>query len=923
MEKTDNKKIFNQFSKGFISTLDIDTLKVPPDALSDCLNVEINNPLLAISASKGYKTDLVIPTYSGSENVAMRKWSVTNPSSKELTTLIRKSNNLLKYSEFFFTPDWSFTAGGATMTPTYADAPKRKSTRFTSCSNSTRLVQSVIGIDGGIYTYSIYVKNASHTQFSMSIGFSAGSFFNTVGSGWERFEISTNSLVGTTADISIQFTGATGTEEFEIWGAQLEYGVATASGYGYTVGYVEPYYFYLRPYFDGNPSVNDWVDDWLELNEVNSGIITSVPDIVNYEWNPSNYALNYFTWWCLGKIGAQADGEIIYQSGSNYLTTSVGNSGGMIANDQFILSRFANHQNIELSNSTIRNENITFVENNGIQTIGLGVNCTPLKISYINVALFDEYSPAQAIEFNGFNLTPENRYNSSNYESGSVAIVSVDNGSGSIPAGTYSYYYVLVVSGQRFCIEKGTFTTVGGTSNVTLTVDFTVAFFTYDCERVEIYINPTDGDTDEANAYLNYSYDLRDNSAVTNFQTGTPPCSSTTFINSILIATSSTINSIATSQNSLTQNIQRGFDTASLASYDIKQYLRGRSYIAGVNNANNAFSPTSYNYVRFSSVANLVQETNVYPFKESASYGYVLTDNGNAEKVMGLGVTPQSDLLIFKEKSTLLYEIASQSSALGKKLLNVFNGIGCSNWRGIASTDFGTFWYDQNDIYLYTGGVNVPKRISTGKVSKWWRSLIDSNGNHFSKSGNKASGFAKFVKSLNEYWIFIRTTDSGGSYTDYLILRYSVEFENFNLLRMKDVIIGADESLSNELCLLTYTGNIIKFGYTDNLLDASYFTTHKVNISDDYDYKRLISSWCEKDTTNNLTLQIFLNDESSARTGNSVSFLSTKKNNSFMSRNGSVFRKISFKALHASAGIKFNVSEIGLEWKGEDRPRVR
>lgn len=889
----------------------MDSPKIPDDALADCLNVEINNPLLAIGTALGVDTDIVVPQYSGSRSVAIRRWSVDQPSKKEITTLIRASSNLLLYSEDFeMTAGWTFTAGGATLTPNSGAAQKRYYDYLTNISNTTKLEQTVTNLSG-TYVFSCFFRKETPGSLNVRVTLDGTSTTQTITgfAGWYRVEV-TKSGVSASSVVAIDFPNATGTEDMRIWGAQLEVG-ATATGYGYTANYSTPYYFFMYPYYNGSA----WVDDWMELNEFRCGKVTSVTatTIVSTNFGESN---DYFNGWDLQEIGTNANGGYVADYVSASGTFTVNDTTGVAGNDFIIVSRMTNHQNIIINSTTVTEENINFNEYVKTQTIGLGVGCTPVIVEYLSKTFFS--TSAKPLAFSGFIIEAENLYYDSAYTdtyAGGIDVGISGAGAGStimIPAGVYTYFLVAVADGQRYCIKKSTFTVLSTYDTISMNLWIFDAVMAKRIEKLELYWIPTAGSTYEPDAVLQYESSLL---------TGTWTHSSGG--NKRYISSLSGVTTLSTLTTSLTQNIQRSFDTKSIATYDYRAFLRGRSYIGGVNISNGALTPVSYDYMRFSSIANLVQEINVYPFAVDSSYGYIIAEAGSAEDTTGIGVTPQNDLLIFKNKSTFLYEVSSQSSQLGKRLVNAFKGIGCSNWRGIVNnSDYGTFFFDDNDIYQYLGGINPPKRISLGKVSKYWRSLRNSSNVHFASKeyGDLASGFAFFNKKLNELWVFVRVTEAnGGTYADYKVLRYSVEFDNWNIMQFSSVIVGITDDLNSEVKLLTSTGDILKYGYTTTNLLTPYFTTHKIPFTTLFKYKRLAEISINYSSDQDVRLYVYLNDETNPRTGNSPTFSSSNKNFARGLRDGSVCYKASIKCAQVTPGDTFKVSEIGINYEKATR----
>jgi hypothetical protein len=88
------------FPEGFISKDDINTTDVTPKAVSDILNVEINDPQMALRTSDGLTEVFATPN---ARNVAIRRFSVERPEFKELICLIQEDAGTYK---IYIRPYW-------------------------------------------------------------------------------------------------------------------------------------------------------------------------------------------------------------------------------------------------------------------------------------------------------------------------------------------------------------------------------------------------------------------------------------------------------------------------------------------------------------------------------------------------------------------------------------------------------------------------------------------------------------------------------------------------------------------------------------------------------------------------------------------------------------------------------------------------
>jgi hypothetical protein len=380
---------FNRFNAGFISELDINGLQAPDGSCKDISNFEINAPNFALKESTGSDVVYALPSYSGSRIVAHKNWSVTNPSARNLTTLITASSNLLLYSEDFdITTAWTLTAGGATLTPNNQTSPQliRKADRLTNIGASTKLEQLFNGVTGTQYSFSVYFKKTTAHTIRLSIvdnvGSSSTASADATGN-WVRLTHTRTCTGATGFLVRIEFPDSAGVDTCDLWGAQLEV-AAVASGYGYTFHYNLPYYILQRPYWNG---VN-WIDNWFDLTEMRSGAISSSANGVFTIAGIDGSSGYYDNWYALDNVLTVPTGYI-----TSYLTGGVFNIvGKKIAVDGHfvIISRFPFFDETPyFQQGLIIEKNITLIDVDNSLKISFGKTHRPLTLKYIDSNIFN------------------------------------------------------------------------------------------------------------------------------------------------------------------------------------------------------------------------------------------------------------------------------------------------------------------------------------------------------------------------------------------------------------------------------------------------------------------------------------------------------------------------------------------------------
>lgn len=881
-------ELLSEFSRGLISEYDIDTNKVPKNALKDCINVEINRPLFMLKKASGYDTELNIPEFSGARTVLVRRWGIELLGGKELTTLVRASENLLKFSEDFeMSSVWSFTPAGASLTPNNADAPKRRADLISSPSSGTKLEQQLgsaelSAVSGKTVIFSVYAKSASTGSMTISVVDNNGSSSNTVtvlSTVFKRFSVSRQISGGVTSvTVRIEFTGDY--SSIHIWGAQLEINSGDIPyDYGMTGRYTRPYYIFLYPYYLNGV----WVNDWLELTEQRHGKVSNLVAGSGFDITGIDGTDYYYINWRVLKVSGSSQPLYVYDYTQSTGTFTTNNTTGLANGDEIGVCRFqsAFESPYIQQGIGIDERYITVIETYSEQRISFGSVLKPLIIKYKSVV--NAFLSPRTINYDTFVLCYSSHtgvfLSTNGSENCGVSIKSVTGvtGAGSFAAGTYYIALVMVIDGQRFYVNRASVTLSGTMNTIRVSVGVNEGYFNPRLVSVEIYVGTS---SEDWNLFYATSASISGS---------TWPFSSPDFVGVIDITDINSLNP------SLLQNLGRVSSIESRAKFDLQYYIRGRRVIAG--------GQTSADYVRFSHISGLNEWLDDFAYVESEGYGYIIADPGTIEGIVGFCATRDNDLLIFKESSVMLYEV--QSGGPIKRLVRIVNGIGLSTHRGIVSSDYGVFWYDSNGVYMYSGGISSPIKISEGRLSNYFRNVLKQYLPY---------SFAIFNRKLSEYWIFTQKSGNVGSsdYNDYVVLRYSPEYSNWNLLRFPFVPVSVSEKVDGEIILCSATSSIFKYGYSTNQLGNCFALTHPLQLNSGSP-KLVKDIDIVYNVSNNLLLHVIVDDEQAARSGNVIQYLSAVKHMERQPRQGTKFTKLSLK-FEQSGGNTFEVSQCSVDY---------
>ncbi|MBU0598996.1 hypothetical protein KKF61_08500, partial [Patescibacteria group bacterium] len=696
--------------------------------------------------------------------------------------------------------------------------------------------------------------------------------------------------------VSLEFFSS---ETVYIWGSQLDEASA-ATIYGYTTGWLMPYYFWIRPYYNGTA----WVDDWCELTEMRAGKITGWGGGASVQFGissdaayPGTYGIDgtndYYNRWHILKYDNNAiGGQIIdYVTSTGYTFWS--STYGFIVNTQpVILTKTpaflydGPYYSWASGNPT---ENVVISVLGEVVRVSISPDCTPVYIKFFDVSeIFAGATAGGALAklyYNEFVLTARelDNYGSDNF----VSLSNAQSAGGSLTLlSTYRIWIIGVFDNfQRVALGYSDVTLTGANTRITPTMRIHPLHFTSRLTSVRLYVQ-SGIILDPSITYFLQEFFLN----VVTWTGGGQVYYTKDGTN---------IDSLPTTENTLLEDLVWVPTLESIPRYSIETYLNGRSYIAGTTNPN---------YMRFSSIRGIVSEPDVFPFSESEGYGYIVVGEEPNNKIVGIVPVGGIDLLILKERSAHVYDISSYPHRLSE----IFRGIGASTTKCIVyNNDYGVFWYDANDVYWYGGGTEPPRRISSGKLRQYIRKVLYQYLPY---------SFATFNRKTAEYWIFtqISGTPGAGTVADHCVLRYSPEYDNWNILRFpsKPAVINEDSDGDIEYlpALIATSGYIREWGYgrTTNLATAS-FKTHKLPLSSPYQDKMLKEIGMEYEFTGaNSSLQIFINDEVSQRLN--YAFPTTKTNDRRGSRQGINFRKIAIQGTKPVGSTIFRIKEIAINY---------
>ena len=444
--------------------------------------------------------------------------------------------------------------------------------------------------------------------------------------------------------------------------------------------------------------------------------------------------------------------------------------------------------------------------------------------------------------------------------------------------GQYKVYVVGLIDGnQRIPIWTGSITLTGITDAIDVIIPIVSTGFDWRLTALEIYIGLGGNTPGDTSAYFFYNTVLMKDLVGGILTTSTYDNNWTITVN---------ILAMDSLQSTLLYNLGGCLDTIETrARYNVAFYLLGRMFIAQTQETGNI--------IRYSNINGLVSEIDKFAYS-ALGYGFFTSDSSANQTINNIGRTIENDLLIVRENDISLFEVQSGNSS-AKRLRQLFTGIGSSNGRSLVMSDYGNFWYDDNDVYWYRGGYAVPEKVSNGKIRHYWRTTL---------APYRAASFAIFNRQVNEYWIFIYNG------TTWIALRYSPEFNNWNIWNPGYTPLWVSEQIDGTVTIAQAL-SINKFGGTPSI--APYIVTHKRKVSPDAITAKQVEELYMSDysSSNNITMALSIDNETSPRTGNSPVFVSTRKSQRRAIRAGSSMNFATLKISVPPAGST-QISEFGL-----------
>ena len=137
-----------------------------------------------------------------------------------------------------------------------------------------------------------------------------------------------------------------------------------------------------------------------------------------------------------------------------------------------------------------------------------------------------------------------------------------------------------------------------------------------------------------------------------------------------------------------------------------------------------------------------------FPFDEDVSFGFVITYSDEINKA--LAITLLDELIIGTEKKNYVYTIESSAGTPFRRLKAVNGGAGILNASSLITELNGAslakmlIWYDDNAVYAYVGGREIPMPITGMTHRNFWRTMTGKN-----------EAVIIYNKAKNEYWIQI------------------------------------------------------------------------------------------------------------------------------------------------------------------------
>lgn len=305
------------------------------------------------------------------------------------------------------------------------------------------------------------------------------------------------------------------------------------------------------------------------------------------------------------------------------------------------------------------------------------------------------------------------------------------------------------------------------------------------------------------------------------------------------------------------------------AKFRSSRFLNGRVFLLTSDNDD---------YVRHTNFNTNGAEQHIYfPFDETSGYGFFTVNSGDAQKNTALAVTKDRNLLIFKERSCYIYSIAN-ARGFTKTLELLFSGFGAISQNAVEDNADGLIYFaDNRTINVYSSGISEPQSILNGKMQKLYDGL---------KGSYKKKIKLKYNRQRSELWIYIQVSGEDDSIiaSDYRFWVFSTVFNNMRILHPKHYISFIDKNGFSDALEFLSNGKIQKWDYNVNKVfthdgeipPMPFLETHKVSINSDA-VQSLNEMYCHYACANDFTIKTIINDEVQPVNGNSKILISSLK----------------------------------------------
>lgn len=161
-----------------------------------------------------------------------------------------------------------------------------------------------------------------------------------------------------------------------------------------------------------------------------------------------------------------------------------------------------------------------------------------------------------------------------------------------------------------------------------------------------------------------------------------------------------------------------------------------------------------------------------FPYDEDLQFGFFETSR--AFHNTGLAVSVTNDLIVYSREGLNIYQIEANGQSVFKRLIFV-SVEGLSNLllltRNIDGQPImgGSLWANDSGIFIYPGGVTVPKNVVIQNYRNFWATIAN----------NLNNGFGFFDKNRDEYWIKVNEVITEPSIYKTTFIIYELNFNQF------------------------------------------------------------------------------------------------------------------------------------------------